>query len=96
MKKDCTRKGKILTKAMEIRKEAIKDYKEKVFNKQKPKWLFAQVASHSFSEYIFLWIDDKIEDDVHLSNLRSMCQAGFDVFPFECWTTAKQFINSEK
>ena len=46
------------------REEGWVKYKNFVYNKMKPKWLFAQVASHPFSAYWVIWIDENITSAV--------------------------------
>ena len=49
-----------LKEPMEKREEGRTKYYDLVFNKMKPKWLFAQVASHPLARYWFFWIDENI------------------------------------
>ena len=70
---------------MEKREVGQKKYTELVYNKMKPKWLFAQVASHPLANYWFLWIDEGITKDVFKSNIQTLNSAGFDLLPFQNW-----------
>ena len=55
---------KVLEEVMVKREEGWVKYKNFVYNKMKPKWLFAQVASHPFSAYWVIWIDENITSAV--------------------------------
>ena len=59
-KADGPSKKEVLREPMEKREEGRKKYWDLVFNKMKPRWLFAQVASHPLSKYWFIWIDENI------------------------------------
>ena len=68
--------------AMETKSEGRKKYRAEVYNKMKPKWLFAQVASHPLEYFWVIWIDEDITDNTHIANIKPLSMAGFDLFPF--------------
>ena len=70
---------------MEKREEGREKYFAQVFNKMKPNWLFAQVASHALKKYWFIWIDENITTAISQSNILKLCTAGFDLYPFQSW-----------
>ena len=82
----------ILEEVMEKREEARLKYKNFVFNKMKPNWLYAQVASHPFSKYWVIWIDENITTAISKSNISKLCTAGFDLYPFQNWAQSQEYI----
>ena len=71
-----------LQNVMEKREEGRNKYKEHVYNKMKPKWLFSQVASHMLEHFWIIWIDNNITQRIFQSNIQTLCTAGFDLYPF--------------
>lgn len=50
---------------MDQREKGQASYIKDVKNKMKPKWLIAQVATHSLSGYYIFWIDKDINEEHH-------------------------------
>ena len=75
-------------KIWRYKREGDKKYKDEVYNKQKPNWLFSEVASHDLiKRFCILWFMplDCLNEQVYMVNVQKLCTAGFDVYPFLDW-----------
>ena len=81
---------------MDKKEEGNKKFKDFVYNKMKPKWLFEQVATHALETFWIVWIDVGINKDVNLANMLAFTSAGFDIQPFKSWKQYKIFAEKCK